>query len=284
MKIIKQFSFIGLAIALVLTSCTIEKRAYMSGYHIDWKKYKQNSMAGYHIDWKKSKQNPDRQELANNKNDKPTVQGQIEIIQQSEKESKMIDNALTVYDETITASVDNSIIPLTTPSQQKRFSVITLLEEYDNIILKNGEEIKAKVTEITTDEIKYKKWDNINGPTYSIKKSEVLMIKYSNGTKDIITPNNSTTSKNVSDKTQNDTEEKKGGGFGIASFVLSLVGPLVAGPLVAGLLVASVIMGPLAIIFGIIGMINRKLKGLAIAGLIIGIIDLIVLILVAAVL
>ena len=45
--------------------------------------------------------------------------------------------------------------------------------------------------EVTTSEIKYKKFDNLDGPTFSILKSEVLIIRYKNGTKDvfnIVTP------------------------------------------------------------------------------------------------
>ena len=37
MTSIKQLSFIALAIIFVMNSCTIEKRIYSSGYHIDWK-------------------------------------------------------------------------------------------------------------------------------------------------------------------------------------------------------------------------------------------------------
>lgn len=88
MKSLKQLSFIGLAIMLVLSSCTMEKRVYMSGYHIEWNK---------------SKHNPDRQELAINDNGKQTEQNQIETIEQSENETNTIDN-------NITASVDNSVI------------------------------------------------------------------------------------------------------------------------------------------------------------------------------
>lgn len=55
----------------------------------------------------------------------------------------------------------------------------------DIIIFRNGDEIKSKVLEVAMDQIKYKKWENINGPTYSASKSEVFMIKYVNGTKDV---------------------------------------------------------------------------------------------------
>lgn len=56
----------------------------------------------------------------------------------------------------------------------------------DLIIKKNGDEIKAKVLEVALSIVKYKKFDNLTGPTYEMLKSEVFMIKYENGTKDVI--------------------------------------------------------------------------------------------------
>ncbi|MBP6304040.1 MAG: hypothetical protein KBB37_12830 [Bacteroidia bacterium] len=62
---------------------------------------------------------------------------------------------------------------------------ITIAFSQDIITKKSGEDIQAKVLEVTTTEIKYKKFDNQNGPTFIILKSDVLMIRYENGTKDI---------------------------------------------------------------------------------------------------
>ncbi len=64
--------------------------------------------------------------------------------------------------------------------------VFILASAQDVIVMKNGDEVKAKVTEIGTNEIKYKKFDNPDGPVYSATKSDVFMIKYENGTKDMI--------------------------------------------------------------------------------------------------
>jgi len=63
---------------------------------------------------------------------------------------------------------------------------IFTLNAQDIIIKENGEEIKAKVTEVGTNEIKYKKHGNESGPTYTISKSEVFLVKYANGTKEVI--------------------------------------------------------------------------------------------------
>ena len=55
----------------------------------------------------------------------------------------------------------------------------------DVIIMKDGDEIEAKVTEILTDNIKYKRASNPTGPTYTISKSKVFMIRYESGDKDV---------------------------------------------------------------------------------------------------
>jgi len=84
----------------------------------------------------------------------------------------------------------------------------------DVITKKSGEDINAKVLEVTSTEIKYKKFDNQTGPTISILKSDVFMIKYENGTKDVFkdeTPsNNITTNNSSSDKDKKEKSELKG--------------------------------------------------------------------------
>jgi len=55
----------------------------------------------------------------------------------------------------------------------------------DTILKKNGERIEAKVMEITTTEVKYKKYTNLNGPMYTIGKLEISIITYEDGSRDI---------------------------------------------------------------------------------------------------
>jgi hypothetical protein len=55
----------------------------------------------------------------------------------------------------------------------------------DVITTKKGEDIFSKVVEITLSEIKYRKHDNLSGPLISILKSDVMLIRYENGTKDV---------------------------------------------------------------------------------------------------
>lgn len=63
-------------------------------------------------------------------------------------------------------------------------SVFTFAQ--DRIIKTDLKEILCKVTEIGVTEIKYKKAENLDGPTYTIKKSEVKKIIFENGTEEIM--------------------------------------------------------------------------------------------------
>lgn len=55
----------------------------------------------------------------------------------------------------------------------------------DTLVTKRGEEIQSIILEVGVSEIKYKKFDNQNGPTFSILKLDVASIRYQNGTKDV---------------------------------------------------------------------------------------------------
>ncbi len=60
------------------------------------------------------------------------------------------------------------------------------LHAQDVITFKNGDEINAKVMDIGTAEIKYKKSENLDGPVYSVYKTAVFRIKFENGTMEVI--------------------------------------------------------------------------------------------------
>lgn len=64
-------------------------------------------------------------------------------------------------------------------------SISTVAISQDVITFKNGNEKKVKVLEVSPSEVKYKSFDNVEGPTYSDQKSTIFMIKYENGLKDI---------------------------------------------------------------------------------------------------
>lgn len=52
----------------------------------------------------------------------------------------------------------------------------------DVIVKTDNSTILSKVEEISAESIKYRKWDNLDGPVYVLNISEVISINYSNGT------------------------------------------------------------------------------------------------------
>ena len=243
--------FCALGIMLVLSSCTLEKRRYDSGYHIDWKNERTSSIPRDSIVLNYIVQND--AELSNlGKLDSDFVK--IEESQQTIE-----------IDRSIASNIEISAPLIVGSSVKDIFLVKNKSDECDIIILGTGEEVSAKVIEIGKEQIRYKKCENLSGPDYVINKSEVFIIKYFDGSKDIITPRNSGSSRI-------NENERKTQGFAVAGFVLSIL----------GLIVAGIPLGILAMIFGSIGLgkISREPKrfkgrGLAIASIIIGAIAII---------
>jgi hypothetical protein len=99
------------------------------------------------------------------------------------------------------------------------FVISFLFILYNNIIaqdiiyLRDGTEIEAKILEVGTSTISYKKYSNIEGPTYKIEKNKVFMILYENGDKDVFelkeqSPNNNKYTSN-NDTYKNKENERK---------------------------------------------------------------------------
>lgn len=77
----------------------------------------------------------------------------------------------------------------------KKFAIfITLLfvaagvKAQDVIVLNSGKSIKSKITAVLSFSIEYKEFDSLAGPAYSVNKSDVFVIIFKNGKKEIITP------------------------------------------------------------------------------------------------
>lgn len=251
MKTTLSFLLIIIVFITFVTSCTMEKKLYSPGYYVEWKKNKTTPDLN----------NLEKKQISSINNNKNNINN-FDIPADNFSENKL------------TASIDPSDLPTENNHTNNFYSNPTFkyltTDSCDVIILRSGEIINATSIEIEAKEVKFKKCDNKDGPTISVKSVDIYMIKHADGTKDLFTASNNS-SNDYSTLVGNNSneekkpEEKKGGGFGIVSFVSSIV----------GLIVAAVIFGPLAIVFGFLG-IDKKNKGLAIAGLIIGVIDLMV--------
>lgn len=59
----------------------------------------------------------------------------------------------------------------------------------DIITKKDGTDIQAKVLEVSPTEVKYKNWDNPDGPTFIIFPADVLLIRFENGANYVVDSN-----------------------------------------------------------------------------------------------
>lgn len=65
------------------------------------------------------------------------------------------------------------------------FFMVNVCNAQDTLILKTGVKIQAKVIETNNLEVKYLKFENLNGPTFSILKSELVKISYESGINEV---------------------------------------------------------------------------------------------------
>ena len=144
----------------------------------------------------------------------------------------------------------------------------------DQLVLRNGDVIEAKVKEVGVNEIRYKKCDRPDGPDYTISKRDVLSIKYSNGEIERFTTGaNSSSSNNTS---YNSPTTPQNDGPRTDPFAIVAIA---AGGLAIFTGIGSLLLGAAAVVFGALSLSrirkepNRfKGKGLALAGMIIGIV------------
>lgn len=142
--------------AILLVSCSVQKRKYQNGYYISWhhKKSKSETKSGNAVtnaaETKKSKQQAIELHTGNNL--------QSELAEGTDSKSK---------------------------HKFHLFSTKKQNDTCDVIFFRDGSEINAKIEEVGINEIKYKRCDIPDGPAYISSKKDIFMIKYANGTKEL---------------------------------------------------------------------------------------------------
>ncbi|MDA9121346.1 phage holin family protein, partial [Flavobacteriales bacterium] len=92
----------------------------------------------------------------------------------------------------------------------------------DRLFFLNGDETDVKITEISSSEVKYKRLDNLEGPSFSTLKSELFMIKYANGDKEMMTAQTAEPAPAQQEEytTSDDVQTNKNSGSGLSSAVI----------------------------------------------------------------
>lgn len=233
-----------LFISVILCQCTIKKRAYRDGYFIAWNK-------------KSTKVKETSEKVTPEKTTEHLTTLSAENIKSKEDEN--------IYVSAQSADKEGLKI-----SKRKTFTIAPD-SCGDKITLKNGDEIFARIIEVGSKTVKYKRCDNPDGPLIIANTENVFMIKYANGTKEIFRKDEAPEA-TLTVKKERDIQ-KRPNPWAIASLVI-------------GCLFFIVYIAPLALIFGIVAInqIDRNPdlysgKGLAIAGVVLGIIGTLILIL-----
>ena len=208
---------IALALINLFTSCTVQKRLYRNGYSVNWS--------------------------SNNK--APKLKGLINEIENSVSELKFENTDLALNTNELVLE-EKSVFLL---NEEK-----LILKEYNNesiidtskcdvMLLTNGEELFVKIIEITPTDVKFKRCDNLEGPTKMISKNYILSITHSSETSSKL---NST--KNASDDRETGLA-KASLAFGVLGNALLFISVL-TGVIFPPIFLASLVGGILAIILG----------------------------------
>jgi hypothetical protein len=136
---------------LLLLSCAVQKRKYQKGFYFS------------------RAQAP-----------KGTVIAKKEVTRQAAD----IHEQKTVPASEVETEIETASAGQAAGLTERKKQLIAFEGDCDDIIFRNGDEVRGKVMEITDQEIKYKKCDFPDGPLYSVKKSAIFMIRYANGTKE----------------------------------------------------------------------------------------------------
>ena len=186
---------------VMLFSCSVQKRKYQKGFYVSNSKHKKEVQ-------KKpiqiSKNEIEHDNLVFKTNTLPTSQNN-DLELSASANSKPID--LIKLNSTKVINPEDSLC--------------------DQITLRNGDEIKVKVLEITPLDVKYKKCNMPDGPLYIVKKADVFMIKYPNGTKEVFKaePVYNSVPNQYQELPQNTYKgPKKMNPYAVASFVLGILG------------------------------------------------------------
>jgi hypothetical protein len=148
----KSFWIILLLVFVSFNNCTFQKRLYRKGYYVDWLSKKKEI----------------------NKQNKESINDDEIPVKSVYSLSKVKFDENIIVENTGKKTISKNIVLLSK----------NLNDSCDKLIMRNGDEQLVKVIEISDREIKYKRCDFLNGPTYTISKNKVYLIEYANGIKE----------------------------------------------------------------------------------------------------
>lgn len=208
----KKILFLLPLLSILLFQCSVQKRKYQKGYHVVWNNTHNQS-----------------------KDQKSTIVAKKTASKAIETPEEIIIHSFSPDESALTASAKKN-----TTTDEFKVAKTPLIgdEPCDELIFRDGSEMKGKVTEITETEVKYKKCDMLEGPIYVARKTDLFMIKYANGTREVFKNEGPSSSRPTADKKN---YPKKTHPLAVASLVMGILS------IIPYLFLPAVIM---AIVFG----------------------------------
>lgn len=198
-----------------LFSCSVQKRKYQSGYFVEWK--------SQHL--------------------------------RKEKKETSADNAIRIenpsqYSYTAISPSANTGLSVSSGNELSFFnkpdfiksSIKTPTDSCDLIIFKDGSEVPVKLIEISSRQIKYKKCSLPDGPLYVTNKADLFMIKYVNGTRELIKTEPASATQQDNKVSEDNSTHRSPTFLATNAFVFSLIGlyPFFFPASIAALIMASI--------------------------------------------
>lgn len=197
-------------------SCSVQKRKYQKGYFVEWQSRSPQS---------EKKENP----LSACKKQDP--EGSFASFHLQEKKQQQTPPVVT-----------NTAMEIGGPSTPTLIFQVSPEDSCDVLIYKDGSEAAVRLLEISSLQIKYKKCAIPEGPVYISNKSELFMIRFANGSKEVIGSETSAVKERAPVLVDNSTQPKSPTWLATSAFVFSLIGlyPVLFPASIAGLIMAII--------------------------------------------
>lgn len=163
--------FLLCVVGITFSSCTIEKRLHRPGFHVEWKKAPSHK----HVEeptLAQHKSVADESVPANILNE--------EVVSASPVSNDVFASTEDVESEIIASLNERAEVVWTNNTANLD------QEECETLMMTDGRKIVVKVLEINQTEIKYRKCNFEDGPVIVVNKTDVDQIVYANGAVDII--------------------------------------------------------------------------------------------------
>lgn len=208
-----RHALILIVLVLFTLSCSVQKRKYQKGYFVE------------------------------RRSDHSRIVKQKESSDKVTKEKKSSGSYPKEYSSSLTTALGASSTydgKVSGKSVPTHIFTLSPVDSCDLIIFKDGSEVPVKLIEISSKQIKYKKCSLPDGPLYVTNKADLFMIKYLNGTKELVKTESATATQQ--DNVPGDTSHRSPTFLATNAFVFSLIGlyPFFFPASIAALIMASI--------------------------------------------